>query len=101
MLSTGTSDDSDDSDSSDSSDSSDDDDDSSNKSTEPAESPKTIVIPEGKNELLDRLRVLVAAKHAGHTNVEDEKRAILQRLFEKKWMTAEDYKKLSKVKMSL
>lgn len=45
---------------------------------------KTIIIPDNKNDLLDRLRVIIAAKHAGHSDVEDEKHAILQRLLEKK-----------------
>ena len=63
--------------------------------------PKTIIIPVNKNDLLDRLRVIIAAKHAGHSDVEDEKNAIFQRLLEKKHITEKDYKKFSRVKLSL
>ena len=59
-----------------------------------------IVIPEDKDELLSRLRILVAAKNAGHSAVEDEKNAILQRLLEKGIVTEKDYKKLGKIKLS-
>ena len=62
--------------------------------------PKTIIIPDNKNDLLDRLRVIIAAKHAGHTDVEDERKAILQRLFEKHWIDEKMYKKFSQLKLS-
>ena len=59
---------------------------------------ETIIIPDNKADLLERLHVLFAAKDAGHNNVEDEKKAILERLLDKKHITPEDYKKLNKVK---
>ena len=59
-----------------------------------------ITIPEKKEELLSRLSILIAAKHAGHSDVEDEKHAILQRLLEKGFISQKDYKKFSKVKLS-
>ena len=58
------------------------------------------IIPEDKEELLSRLRILIAAKHAGHSDGEDEKHAILQRLLEKGHITKKDYRKLGKVELS-
>ena len=62
--------------------------------------PKTIIIPDNKNDLLDRLRVRITAKHAGHSDVEDERNAILQQLLEKHLITEKDYKKFSQLKLS-
>lgn len=61
---------------------------------------EVVIIPDNKGDLLERLRVLVAAKHAGHSNVDDERRAILQRLLEKQWITSNDYRKFSSIKLA-
>ena len=58
---------------------------------------KTIIIPDNKEDLLDRLRIIISAKHTGHSDVEDEKHAMLERLLKKKYITPVDYKKISKV----
>ena len=62
--------------------------------------PKSIIIPDNKNDLLDRLQVIIATKHAGHTDVEEERKAILQRLFEKHLIDEMVYKKFSRLKLS-
>ena len=61
---------------------------------------EVVIIPDNKGDLLERLRVLMAVKHAGHSNVDDERKAILQRLLEKGWITSKDYKKFSSVKLA-